>query len=294
MKNGIVYTLLALTILLLGSCDGSRRSQTYGNEEKEKTKRYFLKGKHDKLLLTDDVEKKFEGAKEYYNAEEYIKALPLLKQLQVMLAGTKNEEEVRYFIAYSHYGMGELTLASYLFKRLTFDFPKGEFAQDAQYMVAECLYLKSPKYYLDQGSSNEAISAFQLYLERFPKGEKQTKATSRLQELRSRLEEKAYKSAELYYHIEKYEAAITSYKNMLIEFPDTDKREEVLFDIIQSNFKYAEKSIETKQKQRYQSTLEAYKDFAQAYPESKWKAEADQLYGAAKTKVEYLETIFKN
>jgi len=48
--------------------------------------------------------------------------------------------------------------------------------------------------------------------------------------------------------------------------------------ILDSNFKIAENSIESKKKDRYQSTVDEYYSFISEFPQSKWKDDAQKIY----------------
>ncbi len=70
--------------------------------------------------------------------------------------------------------------------------------------------------------------------------------------------------------MEDYRAAIVSYENLLEDYPDTEYRQEILYNIIRSYYEYALKSIREKQKERYESAVKAYLDFVDQYPESEY------------------------
>ena len=54
-------------------------------------------------------------AKNYYEENEYFKALPLLDELHTLFKGTNKAEEVDYLLAYTHFGLGANMIASYKF-----------------------------------------------------------------------------------------------------------------------------------------------------------------------------------
>jgi outer membrane protein assembly factor BamD len=123
----------------------------------------------------------------------------------------------------------------------------------------------------------EAIDEFQLFINRFPYGEKAQEATDYIVELREKLQDKAYNIANLYYKMEDYRGAIISYENILKEFPDTEYREDILYKIISSYHNYAIKSIEEKKKERFENAVKAYHDFVSVYPESEFIDEVEKM-----------------
>jgi outer membrane protein assembly factor BamD len=96
-------------------------------------------------------------------------------------------------------------------------------------------------------------------------------------ELQEKLVEKSYKSAKLYYDMKQYKAAVVALTNSLKEFANTKYREEMMFLKLNSLFNYAELSLASKQRERYQSTLDDYYSFMEEFPESKYKKEVSLI-----------------
>jgi outer membrane protein assembly factor BamD len=71
-----------------------------------------------------------------------------------------------------------------------------------------------------------------------------------------------------------YIAAITSFNNILKDYPETQKKEEIMFLIFKCYNKYALQSIDFKKKERILQAFTAYNDFATLYPSSQFNAEA--------------------
>jgi len=233
--------------------------------------------KHQKLLKSTDNEAKYEKAMEYYEKGDYYRALQVFEQLISVYRGTNKAEKLYLYYAYAYYYEHDYIMASYYFKRFTVNFPSSEFAEEAGYMIAYCKYLDSPRYSLDQTVTREAIDEFQLFINRFPYGEKAQEATTLITELREKLLNKDYNIANLYYKMEDFRAAIISYENLLKEFPDTEYREDILYKIITGYYSFAIKSIQEKKKERLESAMKAYYDFAALYPESEFIDDARKL-----------------
>lgn len=98
-----------------------------------------------------------------------------------------------------------------------------------------------------------------------------------MDDLRQKLEDKAYRISKLYYRMEDYQAAITSFENILDEYPDTDYKEEILYYITKAYYDYAEKSIYSKKTERFEKTVEAYNNLIYLYPESNFIKDVDQI-----------------
>ena len=78
-----------------------------------------------------------------------------------------------------------------------------------------------------------------------------------------------------------YKSAATSFKNLLIEFPDTKEQEEVMFLIVKSYHLLALNSIDSKKEERYQQAANSYLEFIDKYPKSKYLREAERMYNSS-------------
>ena len=85
-----------------------------------------------------------------------------------------------------------------------------------------------------------------------------------------------------------YAASIKGLANILKEFPDTPHKEEILFLVVKSYYKYAKESIEERQKDRHSKVVIAYNEFVAQYPESKFAGEAADLKERSKKELEAL------
>ena len=99
-----------------------------------------------------------------------------------------------------------------------------------------------------------------------------------LKELNDRLDKKAYESARLYYKMEDYKAARVAFKNILKDDAENIYREDILYYIAKSSYKFAYLSVEAKQKERYLTFVDDYFNFIGELPDSPYKKELDSLY----------------
>ena len=99
-----------------------------------------------------------------------------------------------------------------------------------------------------------------------------------LEELNNRLDKKAYENALLYYRMEDYKAARVAFKNILKDDAENVYREEILYYIAKSSYKFAQLSVESKQKERYLTFVDDYYNFIGENPDSPFKREMDVLF----------------
>ncbi len=236
---------------------------------------------YEKILKSKDNELKYSKALMYYDKGDFYRASLLLEQILPIYRGTNRADTVNFYYSYSQYGQGDYLLASSYFDTFRKNYPKSSFTEQSEYLYGYCFYLTSPRPELDQENTNFAIEAFQEFLSRYPNSKKAEDAKNLITELFNKLEEKSYKSAWLYYHTENYKAAIVALGNSIKDYPNSKHREELMFLIQKSAFLYAENSIASKQKERYQATEDYYFNFIAEYPQSENLVEAKKMHETA-------------
>ncbi len=235
-----------------------------------------------------DMDAKLDLAIRLYKKGQYFKALPLLEELITIYRGTKKAEETYYYYAYTNYNIGDYESAAYDFDNFSKTFPSSEFAEECAYMKAYCFFRSSPDYTLDQTNTYKAINNLQLFADRYPSSTRLDQCNKLIDQLRFKLEMKNYDTALMYLNMEEFRAAITTFKNLLSEFPGTRFREDALFKSLKAAYLLAENSIEEKKQERYNQTLLAYTEFINAYPGSKNRDKADDYYNQALKRLDKL------
>ncbi len=225
-------------------------------------------GEFQDILKSTDTELKFTKAKAYFEAEEYNKAYELFDDLMTAFRGTAKAQEVYAYYAKTLYEQKDYILAGYHFKRFSQTFPSHDFAEEAAYMAAYCYYLEAPSSSLDPAYIYKAMDELQLFINTHPGSTHLTSSNELMDELRLRLEEKAYNIAYGYYHRSQFSSAVTSFNAMLTDFPDSKHRENAMRVKAMAAFELAKKSIESKQAQRYKEAETAILEFMDAYTES--------------------------
>lgn len=237
---------------------------------------------YQKVLKGSDYELKYTMAKEYYEKEDYARAISLFDELLSIYKGTSKAEDVYFYYAYCHYGQKDYILAGHYFRNFALTFPLSERADEAEYLGAYCYYLDSPRYSLDQTYTLKAIEEMQYFINRHPESERISEANGIIDKLRGKLELKSFENARLYYDLGDYKASTTALKNSLKEFPDSEFRGETLFLIVKSSYELANNSIASKKTERFKTTIDEYNVFSNAYPESENQKEAQKIFKDAK------------
>jgi len=243
-------------------------------------------GEYEKLLKSNDYDLKKKKVKEYYDEGKYARATELLEQLLPRYRATEEAEDLNWMNAQSYFNMKDYYSAGAYFKTYLDQYPFGKYAEESSYISALCDYYLSPRAELDQENTRNAIEGFNLFLTRYTYSARIDECKKLIKELEEKLVEKSYLNAKLYYDMKQYKAAITALNNSLKEYADSEYREEMMFLKLNSLFLYAENSLASKQRERYQDTLDDYYSFMEEFPESKYIKDVGRIY---KKTSEYLK-----
>lgn len=239
------------------------------------------KSQYEMLLNSNDADAKYEAAFQYYNEGKYSKAGSLFESLSVLTNGTERDDTVRYYWGLSNYKFKDYYTAETNFANFLQSYPRSPFASEARYLRLDCLYRSTLRYELDQTPTYKAITEISEYIIEFPTTPHLQTCMDMIQELNDRLDKKAYEAAKLYYRMEDYLASRVAFRNVLKDDAENIYREDILYYIAMSSYKYAHLSITEKQKERYLIFVDDYYNFVGELPDSHYRKELDNVYRKA-------------
>ncbi len=234
-----------------------------------------------------DFRYKYEYAKECFATGKYNRAATILQELIMQAKGTSEAEESLYMLAMAEYMDRNYTTASEAFRRYVKSYPRGVYAEMAEYFIGQSLYMTAPEPRLDQSETVQAIAAFQEYLDLYPDAKLKETAQQRLFALQDKLVEKELLAAQLYYDLgpyfgnctnggNNYEACIVTAQNALKDYPYSNRREEFASLIMRSKYELAKQSVDIKKYERYQDAEDECYGFINEYPDSKDRKRAEE------------------
>ncbi|MCC7301973.1 MAG: outer membrane protein assembly factor BamD [Bacteroidia bacterium] len=221
-----------------------------------------------KLLKSADLDKKYSEAVRFYEKGDCVRSLQLFDELLTVYKGTPKYESIYFYYAYSHYCVGDHLLAAYHFRIFTKSYPTSKHAEECAFMAALCYYQESPRYTLDQTETRNAIRELQTFINRYPNSTRMDTCNLLIDKLRVKLEKKDMEIALQYYHMEDYKAAMTSFNNLLREYPDTRYRELVNYYIIKAGYEQAIRSVDEKKIVRLTEVVDQVNKFQVAFRDS--------------------------
>jgi outer membrane protein assembly factor BamD len=236
------------------------------------------KSSFEQVRTSNDPERILKESIAYYDKGDYIRAQTLMELILNQYRGTRQGEELFFKYSYTHYHLNSFELAATYFTNFASTFTYSTYAEEAEFMAAYSHYKLSPSFRLDQGPSLEAIDAFQDFADKYPESERVQQCNEIIDELRVKLEEKAYNQGILYYELGQYQAALTSFQNMLSEYPESPRAEYVRFLILKATFEYAANSVYDKRAERYEEANTRYKEYKNRYPAGPNAKEAQDIH----------------
>ena len=227
--------------------------------------------------ISNDPPLILETANKFYEDGEYLKAKELYTLILTTFRGTAQAENMYFTYAYCHYHLGDLVSAAYYFNSFGNTYPNSQFREEASFMQAYSNYLLSPPYRLTQEATLEAIDDFQQFVNRYPNSSRVDECNGYIDELRRKLEVKAYSEGEQYFELSNYQSALQVFENVLQDYPDTEDAEKIRYLIVKSAFLLAANSVYERQQERYELTQEKYDIFKKKFPSSSYDEELKEL-----------------
>ncbi|MBQ7442360.1 MAG: outer membrane protein assembly factor BamD [Bacteroidaceae bacterium] len=244
-------------------------------------------GEYNTTVKYGDPEYKYEVAKACYVRGRYTQATDLFTELVVAMKGSGNAQECLYMAGMSAYMAGDLETASATFRKYYQSYPRGTYAELARYYSGRALFDNVPDPRLDQGTTHQAISELQDFLDKYPTTNLKEQTQDMIFRLQDHLVEKQYLNARMYYNLgsyvgnclyggSNYEACIVTAENALRDFPyaSAERREQFGMLILRSRYHLARQSVEEKRLDRFRETVDEYYGFVNEFPESIYLKEA--------------------
>jgi len=230
----------------------------------------FSCSEFNKVVKSTDYEYKYKKGIEYYDAGDYTHAITLFQDLVYAFRGTSKGDDLYNYYAKSCFAQKDYVLAGHYYKSIIDQYPRSEFAEDAQFMIGYCYYNDSPTSKLDQDVTKKAIDALQLFINVYPYSKKIEEANILIDELNEKIVYKSFLNAKLYYDMEYFKAAVIALNNSLEDYPNTKYREEIKYLLFKSKYFMGINSIPEKKRERLNEARDEYFTFVDEFPESKY------------------------
>ncbi|WP_432669950.1 outer membrane protein assembly factor BamD [Flavobacterium sp. SM2513] len=238
---------------------------------------------YQKALKTEEIGVKYDVATKQYDKGNYMKAIRLFEQIAPSYRGRPQAEKMFYMYAQSYYKTKQYYSAGYQFESFVTSYPKSEKVEEASYLGALSYTKLSPRFSLDQIDTYKAIDKLQSFINTYPTSEYLAEANVIVKELREKLEKKSFETAKQYNTISDHKAALVVLDNFIADFPGTKYKGEALYYKLDSAYKLAENSIDSKKAERLTNAKTAYLNLMKYNQGSEYKEKADEMLAKIET-----------
>ena len=245
---------------------------------------------YNKMLKSGDVEEKLLYAEAALDSGNCFRALPLYDELMRLTRGTERAPDIHWNRALTHDCVNDFYLSRYYFQSFAKTFPNDARVEEALFRAALCSYYLSPQSSLDQTDTRSAIDELQLFMDRYPSSALRDSSQHMVDNLRGKLELKAFENARLYHKTGNYKSATIAMAHAMEDYPGSPYQEELQYLIIDCHYQYALQSTERRKLERYNDAIQAFHTFASRFPESSKMKQAQRLHDNAVQAIAELET----
>jgi outer membrane protein assembly factor BamD len=242
-----------------------------------------------KILKNPDPEYKLRIAEQYFVKKNYTKAQALYEDVMPYYKVRAEFQDIYYKYAYCAFNQADYLNAENLFKTFLEIFPNSPKSEEIDYMRAYSYYKQSPKAELDQTNTIKAMGMLQTFINTHPGSQRNKEAAAIIDACRTKLETKDFKSAQLYFDMGQFRAAGVAFSSLLNDYPESGKGDEYKLMIIKAYYRYAEMSVEEKKTERFEQVIDQCQEFADRFPESKLRKDAESYKNLSQTQIKNLK-----
>ena len=223
-----------------------------------------------KIVKGDDYEQKFQKAEQLYESGSFNRALVLYEQVYQRFPKDQKGETSYYKLGKTYFNQGDFYMSAYYFSNFANRFPTSRYLEDAVYHSALSAVHNSPDVSLDQADTETAINELQYFVQRFPNSRKVDTCNLLMDELRLKIETKAYDAVMMYAKMDRFRATVASAEAFLEDFPRSEYRLEVAFLLLENAYTLANRSVPSKKKERLEHVLDIFEKYRTEFQMSKY------------------------
>lgn len=174
-----------------------------------------------KITEIKTAEEMFKRGIELFNDNDLLEASKVFDIIKLQYPASQYADDAQYYLAEINFKKDEFILAAFNYNMLRRLYPNSEYSRIAMYKTALSYYNLSPDPERDQEYTLKAIDAFQDFQRAYPRDSLYEQSGIFIQELRNKLAEKNYNIANLYRTLYSPAASIIYLDFIIEDFPDT-------------------------------------------------------------------------
>lgn len=179
-------------------------------------------GDSSQALRTMTTEERFRQGMTALEDEDYLEAQEAFNTIILQDPASDYADDAQFYLAESYFRDDDYKLAAFNYNRLRTSFPNSPYYKDAFFRSGEAYYKSSLSYDRDQRESKFAIDVYRAFSTYYAADSLAPIAQARIAELQTKLAQKDYMTAELYWRMEEYGSALVYYEKVIEEYPNTE------------------------------------------------------------------------
>lgn len=181
-----------------------------------------------------DAESAYKAGLEAFTKEDYFEAQRLFDVIRLQFPTTQYADDAQYYLAEINFARKEFVMGAFNYGMVRRSYPTSDLNKLALYKTALCYYELSPPADRDQDYTKKAIGSFSEFQAIYSKDSLAVIAGKYIIELRNRLAEREMITADLYRNLYSNRSALIYYDAVLDEYPDTEFYEQAFVGKIES------------------------------------------------------------
>ncbi|MFZ1082086.1 MAG: outer membrane protein assembly factor BamD [Candidatus Kryptoniota bacterium] len=218
-------------------------------------------------LVMQGAGETFRHAMELLNDKDYLKAIDQFDIVVKQYPASAYADSAQFYLAETYFDETEYVTAAFEFGNVFGNYPSSKLAPEARFKIAKCYAAETPRIQLDQQSSQKAIDAFQNFIDYYPNNPLVPDAEKEITELRNKLAQKDYETAQLYAKMSYYKAATVYYDIILDQYHDSNAADKAAIGKVRVLI----------ERHKAEEARAALQTFYRMFPKSDLRPEADEL-----------------
>jgi outer membrane protein assembly factor BamD len=167
------------------------------------------------------VDEIYEEAMAAYKDDNWLEAQAKFDVIKLQYPASQYADDAQYYLAEINFQRSEYIMAAFNYNQLRRSYPSSEYVRESMYKAAVCYDRISLPADRDQENTRKAIMAYTDFQSMYMRDSLGLEATKRIRDLRDRLAERFWQAAEHYIRTYARRAALVQYDAIIDEYPDS-------------------------------------------------------------------------
>jgi outer membrane protein assembly factor BamD len=174
-----------------------------------------------KRAVPKTVDEIYKEATDEFKDEDYLDAQKLFDVIKLQYPASEYADDAQYYLAEINFSRKEFQLAAFNYNLLRRIYQRSDYSKSCLFKTALCYYNLSPTYDRDQDYTFKAIQSFTEFQSVYPNDSLYVAATNYILELREKLAYKEYFIGQIYQKMDYFKSALVYYNYAIDDYADT-------------------------------------------------------------------------